>query len=98
MTMPDLRALAISAGVGIGVALFLVGWWHWPLAMGGGAAIILAGLALVGTISVGTDPKAADEAWRKAAPDLVDPVAGPLPAVLPRADGAEEQLGTDAAP
>ncbi|MEO8463094.1 MAG: hypothetical protein ABI555_07765 [Chloroflexota bacterium] len=75
--MPDLRAILISAGVGVGVAAYLTLFWHWPLVGGGGIGIILGGLALVGSLSVGKDPAEADAAWRDASPDLVDPPAGP---------------------
>ncbi|MBI2777620.1 MAG: hypothetical protein HYX57_10225 [Chloroflexi bacterium] len=72
--MPGLRGWLIALGVGLGVGAFLVLWWRWPLAIGGGAAILLAGLALVGTTSVGSDGADADAAWRAAAPEFT-PVA-----------------------
>lgn len=75
--MPDLRALLIAAGVGVGVAAYTILWWHWPLAIGIGAAILMGGLALTGTISVRPAGAAADAAWRAAAPDLVEPPAEP---------------------
>ncbi|MEO8207993.1 MAG: hypothetical protein ABI598_03070 [Chloroflexota bacterium] len=77
--MPDLRAILISAGVGFGITGYLTLFWHWPLALGGGIGIILGGLALVGSLSIGPDPTEADAAWRAAAPDLIDPPAEPLP-------------------
>ncbi len=70
--MPDLRALLVAVGVGVGVAAYTLLWWHWPLAFGVGAGILLGGLALTGTISIGGDAAAADAAWRTAAPDLQD--------------------------
>lgn len=79
--MPDLRALVVSVGVGVGVAAYTLLWWHWPLVLGVGAAILLGGLALTGTISVRREGSAADAAWRAAAPDLQDPPASPLPGV-----------------
>ncbi|MEO5918193.1 MAG: hypothetical protein ABIQ17_01395 [Candidatus Limnocylindrales bacterium] len=75
--MPDLRAILISVGVGSGVAAYLTLFWHWPLVAGGGIGIILGGLALVGSLSIGQDPGEADAAWRDAAPDLLDPEAEP---------------------
>lgn len=75
--MPDLRALLIAVGVGSGVAAYTLLWWHWPLAVSVGAAILLGGLALTGTISVRREGSAADAAWRAAAPDLQDPPASP---------------------
>lgn len=77
--MPDLRAIVIALGVGAGITAYTTLWWHWPLALGGGAGIILAGLALVGSLSFGIDPAKADAAWRAAAPELEDPPAIPLP-------------------
>ena len=79
--MPDLRALVIAAGVGGGVAAYTILWWHWPLAIGIGAAILLGGLALTGTISVRPAGTSADAAWRAAAPDLQEAPAEPSPDV-----------------
>jgi hypothetical protein len=76
--MPDLRALLVAAGVGAGVAAYTLLWWHWPLAIGIGAGILLGGLTLTGTISIGEDAAVADAAWRAAAPDLQDAPAEPL--------------------
>ena len=75
--MPDLRALLVAVGVGAGVAAYTLLWWHWSLAVGLGAAILLGGLTLTGTISAGQDTDVADAAWRAAAPDLQDPPAEP---------------------
>ncbi len=87
--MPGFRALLIAIGVGAGIAAYTILWWHWPLALGAGAGILLGGLALTGTVSVGPDGAAADAAWREAAPDLQDAPADPLDvpvsaATLPR--------------
>ena len=79
--MPDFRALVIAIGVGGGVGGYLNLWWHWPFAIGWGIGIVLGGLALIGTMSVGKDPTIADEAWRAAAPDLQDLPAEPGPDV-----------------
>ena len=81
--MPDLRALLVSAGVGAGIAAFTILFWRWPLAMGIGAGILLGGLALTGTISIGHDAAAADAAWRAAAPDLLDAPTDPLDVPAP---------------
>lgn len=78
--MPDLRAILVSLGVGLGIAAYTTLWWHWPLPVGGGVAIVMGGLALVGTLSIGTDPAEADAAWRAAAPEFVDPPEDALPA------------------
>ncbi len=89
--MPDIRALLIAAGVAGGVAGYTILWWHWPLAIGLGAAILLGGLALTGTISVRPAGTSADAAWRAAAPDLQEIPAQPsadVPVSRP-APGAE---------
>jgi hypothetical protein len=75
--MPDLRAIVIAFGVGFGVGGYFTLWWHWPLAIGGGLGLVLGGLALVGTMSVAKDPTIADDAWKAAAPEFVDPPAEP---------------------
>lgn len=95
--MPDLRALLIAIGVGLGISAFLIGWWQWPLAVGGGAGIVLGGLALIGTMSVGRDPSEADAAFRKAAPDLVDSPASPTPGVPNRPPGPAPAASGDQA-
>jgi hypothetical protein len=86
--MPDIRALLIALGVGFGVATYTILWWHWPFALGGGAGVLLGGLALTGAISVRADGAEADAAWREAAPDLLDAPAVPTPGVLPAAPSA----------
>ena len=88
--MPDLRAMLIAIGVGLAAAAFAILWFHWPLAIGAGAGILLGGLALTTTISIGPDVVAADEAWRRAAPDLVDQPAEPAQVPV--------SVGTEASP
>lgn len=92
--MPDLRAILVALGVGIGVAVYTTVFWHWQLAIGGGAGIVLGGLTLVGSVSIGPDPAEADAAWRAAAPEFVDPPAGPAgagaEAPAPKPDGGDD--------
>ena len=76
--MPDPRGLLVAIGVGAAIAVFTLLWWHWPLALSIGGGILLGGLTLTGTISIGQDAAAADAAWREAAPDLADTPAHPV--------------------
>ena len=96
--MPDLRALLLAIGVGIGVAILTIVVWRVPLPIGGGAAILLGGLALTSAISIRTDGAAADAAWREAAPDLVDGPAGPAAGVQPAARAAIGEAGAAESP
>lgn len=90
--MPDLRAILVSLGVGLGIAAYTTLWWHWPLPVGGGVAIVMGGLALVGTLSFRADPAEADAAWRAAAPEFVDPPEDAL-AAEPEQDTAPRETG-----
>ena len=94
--MPDLRALLIAIGVGGGVAGYTILWWHWPLAIGIGAAILLGGLALTGTISVRPAGSTADAAWRAAAPDLQDAPAEPAADVPVKRGAADPDVAPKA--
>lgn len=75
--MPDLRALIVALGVGLGASAYTILWWHWAVIAGAGVGIILGGLAIVGSVSIGPKPADADAAWREAAPEFLDPPAGP---------------------
>lgn len=88
--MPDLRAIIAALGVGIGVATYTILLWHWSLALGGGVGIVLGGLTLVGSVSIGSNPADADAAWHTAAPEFIDPPASP-----PADAGREASSGTD---
>ena len=87
--MPDLRAIIVALGVGIGIAAYTTLLWHWPLALGGGVGIVLGGLTIVGSVSIGPNSADADAAWRTAAPEFIDPPASPP------ADGSTAPSGTD---
>ncbi|MEO8469161.1 MAG: hypothetical protein ABI573_05790 [Chloroflexota bacterium] len=98
--MPDLRAIIVALGVGMGLSAYTILLWHWPLALGGGVGIVLGGLTLVGSVSIGAKPTDADTAWREAAPEFIDPPASPLagrPTVRSGAEG-EASDGAEAAP
>lgn len=75
--MLDLRAIIVALLVGIGLAAYTVLWWHWPLALGSGVGIVLGGLTLVGSVSIGPNTAEADAAWRAVAPEFTDRRASP---------------------
>ena len=91
--MAGVRAVLIALGVGAGVAAYATLWWHWPLTLGAVVGVVLGGLTLTGMVSVGTDPAAADAAWRAAAPDLMEepsqPLEVPIDRTAPPADRAD---------
>lgn len=93
--MPDIRAIIVALGVGLGTGAYLTLFWHWPLALGGGIGIVLGGLALVGSVSFGPDPADADAAWREAAPEFDRPRLRPLETGTPAPVGgpADDQAG-----
>ena len=88
--MPDVRAIIVALGVGIGLAAYTILLWHWPLALGGGVGIVLGGLTLVGSVSIGAKPTDADAAWRAAAPEFIDPPASPLADETPEPSAADD--------
>ncbi len=72
------RDLVIAATVGAGLGAYLLLWFRWPIPISIGAAVVLAILVFATSRSLARDPREADEAWRAAAPDLVEPRVGPL--------------------
>ncbi len=104
--MPTLAYIAGSLATGLTVTLLFLLWIGWPgfLAVGAGA---LFGVAfLVVATSLGVDPRAADEAWRRHATDLVGgrgrsdadqhPAGSPAPTgARDRTDGTERTDRTD---
>lgn len=81
--MPSLGHIAGSLAAALAVTLLFLLWIGWPgfLAVGAGAVFGVA--FLVVATSLGVDPRAADEAWRRHARDL-------SPA---RGDSAEREVG-----
>lgn len=92
--MPGIRAIIVALGVGIGLAAYTVLWWHWPPALGGGVGIVLGGLTLVGSVSIGPRTADADAAWRATAPEFTDPPAGPRDGVEPIAPDGDDRPPT----
>ncbi len=75
--MPS-RANVFGSGLAaLAVFLLFTFWINWPgfLALAAGAIFGVA--FLIVATSLGEDPRAADEAWRAATPDLVGTATGP---------------------
>lgn len=86
--MPTGRAAIIAATASVGLVLYALLWFHWPVSISVGIGAILGTSVLATSVGLGRDASEADEAWREAAPDLLDPPAGPQAAVIPsRAPG-----------
>jgi hypothetical protein len=69
--VPTLGHIAGSLAAALAVTLAFLFWISWPgfLAVGAGAVFGVA--FLVVATSLGDDPRAADEAWRRHAADLI---------------------------
>jgi len=96
--MPSLTRIAASLAAGIVTGLVFLLWIGWPgfLAVGAGAVFGIA--FLIVATGLGDDPRAADEAWRAQAPDLlgaarqaelIDPDGGPPDADRPAVSAQE---------
>jgi hypothetical protein len=81
--MPGWKTLTIAVLSGAGLALFFTLIWRWPAAVGLGAGVLTSAVVLLTSVSFGVDPARADQAWRDAAPDLVEPRTGPRPNLDP---------------
>jgi hypothetical protein len=100
--MSEVRALTISIGAAALISAYTIVGWGWPLALGLGTGVLLGGLALMTSVSLGPDPVDADAAWRAEAPDLVEtgsdalpqePSSRPAAASDPRGQGAPGSSG-----
>ena len=80
----NLRTLSIAGFTSLGLVLYLVLWFQWPVTLALALGALMATLIVMTTTSLGDDPAKADAAWREAAPDLVDQ-AGPALARSPDA-------------
>ncbi len=89
-----LRTLAIAAATSLGLVLYLILWFHWPVTLSLGVAALLGMLVVVTSTSLGEDSAAADAAWQAAAPDLLDQ-PGPALAPSPSAGVAEGDEAAD---
>jgi hypothetical protein len=91
-----LRTLAVAGLSSLGLVVYLVLWFRWPVAISLGVGVLMALLVVLTSASLGADPAEADAAWRAAAPDLVDRPAG-TPGQPPGRDGHRglgEETGT----
>jgi len=68
----SLRTLAIAAISSLGLVLYLVLWFRWPITLSLAAGALMATVVVMTSASLGADPAEADAAWRAAAPDLVE--------------------------
>lgn len=81
--MPGWKTFLIAVLSGAGIALFFTLFWRWPAAVGLGAGVLTSAVVLLTSVSFGIDPARADQAWRDAAPDLIEPRTGPRPNLEP---------------
>jgi hypothetical protein len=70
--VPSLAKIAASLGVGLVVGLLFLFWIGWPGFVAVATGAIFGVAFLVVATSLGDDPRAADEAWRINAGDLLD--------------------------
>jgi hypothetical protein len=69
--VPTLAHIAGSLAAGLTVTLLFLLWIGWPGFLAVGAGAVFGTAFLVVATSLGVDPRAADEAWRRHAADLV---------------------------
>ena len=85
--MPSRANVLGSLAAALAVFLLFTFWIHWPGFLAFGAGAIFGVAFLIVATSLGDDPRAADEAWRAAAPDLLGTATGSAP-------GREENVET----
>jgi len=72
-----MRSLAVGLLSGLVIVLFTTVFWRWSVGFSLVLAVTVAAMAVVTSAALRRDVHDEDEAWRLAAPDLVDPPAGP---------------------
>jgi len=85
--MPSRANVLGSVLAALAVFLLFAFWIRWPGFIAFGAGAIFGVAFLIVATSLGDDPRAADEAWRAAAPDLLGTATGSAP-------GREENIET----
>ena len=88
--MPSRANVLGSLFAGLAVFLLFTLWIHWPGFLGVAAGAIFGVAFLIVATSLGDDPRAADEAWRAAAPDLLGSATGSAPGREENVDSADE--------
>lgn len=68
--MPTGRAVALAVAAGLGVGLYFNLWFGWPTFLSVALGATMAVVLLLVATSLARDPGEADAAWRGAAPDL----------------------------
>ena len=86
--MPSRSNVLGSLVAAVAVFLLFSLWIRWPGFLAFAAGAIFGVAFLIVATSLGDDPRAADEAWRAAAPDLIGTATGSAP-------GREENVATD---
>jgi hypothetical protein len=72
-----MRSFAVGLLSGLVMVVFTAVVWRWPVMFALGLAAFAAALAVVTTLALQRDLSHETDAWHRAAPDLVDPPAGP---------------------
>jgi hypothetical protein len=90
-----LRTLAIAGISSLGLVLYMVLWFHWPITLSLAVGALMATLVVMTSASLGDDTAATDAAWRAAAPDLIDTPAEAPDREMPRTGAKKESSASE---